>query len=166
MADSQQRKPWKIGVLIGSIAVVLLIIYALAVPNIAKSWEKSNQFGGMFGGIGALFSGLALAGVVAAIWLQKHGLEDQREDLRSTLDQLTQSTKAHTTSSKALESQIEVMHLAARLNALAVLLSFYERHRGGQFPDYSGTQKPAAELAKTTMQEIDAILKRVRERTK
>lgn len=165
MPDAQRTGPWRIGFLILAVAVILWIGYAVTVPRLAMSWEKSNQFGGMFGGIGALFSGLALAGVVVAVLMQKEELELQREELAATREELKRSTEAQTASSQALTIQVEVMQLTARLNALASLLDFYERHKGAQFPNNLGFPQPASDLAQETMHEVRDILKRVREET-
>ena len=48
----------------------------------------------MFGGINALFTGLALAGAIYTILLQRHELELQREELRLTRKQLHASAES------------------------------------------------------------------------
>lgn len=55
--------------LLGAILQILLL----------KTWETRSSFGEMFGGINTLFSGLAFAGVIYTILLQRHELELQRE---------------------------------------------------------------------------------------
>lgn len=103
MPESQRSNPWKIGFLILAIAVVLWVGYAVTVPRLFMSWEKSNQFGGMFGGIGALFSGLALAGVVVAVLMQKEELELQREELKKSVAAQTASSESSPTASDTLK---------------------------------------------------------------
>lgn len=49
----------------------------------------------MFGGANALFSGLAFAGVVYALLLQKQALEVQRADLRTTQEELRATKEIH-----------------------------------------------------------------------
>lgn len=49
---------------------------------------KRGTFGDMFGSINALFSGLAFAGVIYAIFLQKDELSLQRRELEMTRDEL------------------------------------------------------------------------------
>jgi hypothetical protein len=44
-------------------------------------WEQRAQFGSMFGAVEALFSGLAFAGIILTILLQKKELELQRKQL-------------------------------------------------------------------------------------
>jgi hypothetical protein len=112
MADaSKQTNPWKIGCLILAIGIVLWAGYGLIVTRIIPDWRIRSQFGDMLGGIGALFSGLALAGVVVAIKMQREELELQAE-LVATRDELKRSTEAQTARSQALATQIEVIQLS------------------------------------------------------
>ena len=49
--------------------------------------EERGTFGDMFGGVNALFSGLALAGIIFTILLQRKELEYQREELSKTREE-------------------------------------------------------------------------------
>lgn len=49
-------------------------------------WETCGQFGDMFGAINSLFSGLAFAGAIIAIYLQSQELNLQRKELEQTRD--------------------------------------------------------------------------------
>jgi len=69
---------------------------------------KAGTFGDSFGAINALFSGMAFAGVIVAILMQ-------REELRLQRQELTRSTKAQ-------EAQERALVIAAQLNANALLL--------------------------------------------
>ena len=51
--------------------------------------DKRGQFGDSFGVVNALFSGLAFAGVICAILLQKKELELQRNELEATRAEIT-----------------------------------------------------------------------------
>jgi hypothetical protein len=125
MNTPARTNPWRIGFIILGIAVAIWISYGLVVPRMLMDWQKSSQFGDMFGGIGALFSGLALAGVVVAVLMQKEELELQREELVATREELRRSAEAQTASSEALAKQINVMQLTARINALTALAGYY-----------------------------------------
>ena len=50
--------------------------------------EEQGQFGDQFGAVNALFSGLAFAGLIFTIILQKKELALQREELTQTRDEL------------------------------------------------------------------------------
>ena len=47
-------------------------------------WTKSGPFGDSFGAVNSLFSGLALAGIIYTIYLQKEELSLQRKELADT----------------------------------------------------------------------------------
>lgn len=53
-----------------------------------QEWAARGQFGDMFGAVNALFSGLAFAGVIIAILLQREELELQRKELVQTREEL------------------------------------------------------------------------------
>ena len=157
MSTPTQKNPWKIGFLVLAIAVLLLICYGVTVPKLMMSWERSNQFGGMFGGIGALFSGLALAGVVVAIRMQKDELELQRAELK-------RSAEAQTVSSQALSKQIDVMQLTAQLNAHTSLLAFYHNYSNMLFTT-DDEVKDGNVLATASARDINAILGELKRRS-
>jgi hypothetical protein len=48
------------------------------------AWVQRGQFGDLFGSVNALFSGLAFAGIIITIFLQKEELALQRKELRDT----------------------------------------------------------------------------------
>jgi len=63
---------------------------------IDANFEKESErglFGDKFGAVNALFSGLAFAGVIYAIVLQRQELELQREELRRSVEESSQQTK-------------------------------------------------------------------------
>ena len=70
--------PWLLGVIV--LWILAIIVLPLCFPNIVER----GQFGDSFGVVNALFSGLALAGVIYAIILQKKELALQREELEKT----------------------------------------------------------------------------------
>lgn len=84
-----------------------------------------GDFGDSFGFVNALFSGLALAGVIYAIVLQRRELSLQREDLALTRRELHRSAEAQERSENALEEQAKAMLMVARLNAINSMASMY-----------------------------------------
>lgn len=58
------------------------------IPRIYGAPDSAGEFGDMFGGINALFSGLAFVGVIYAILLQRRELQLQREELGHTRAEL------------------------------------------------------------------------------
>src|SRR5690606_20853252 len=51
---------------------------------VLKDKPNAGTIGDMFGSINALFSGLALAGIILTILLQRNELQLQREELKQT----------------------------------------------------------------------------------
>ncbi len=77
---------------------ILILLFAFVVVLFALSWwflpkyisnsEERGQFGDQFGSVNALFSGLAFAGLIFTIFLQKKELAYQREELTQTREEL------------------------------------------------------------------------------
>ena len=69
--------------------VVITVLYFLAV-NFISPYETRNEtrgtFGDLFGGINAIFSGLAFAGVIITILMQMKELELTRIELKKAAD--------------------------------------------------------------------------------
>lgn len=113
----------KVVIAIVALWLITLIILYLTLPN----WENRGQFGDMFGAVNALFSGLALAGVILAIVLQKNELELQREELKLTRDELERAAKAQEGSRDALSKQVELLHTTAVMESLNSAIEIYDR---------------------------------------
>lgn len=106
------------------VIIALWLVYGFAVANTSDTWVVSGQFGDMFGAFTALVSGLAFAGIIIAILLQRQDLELQREELRLQRQELARPAEA-------LEQQIGTERLTAQLTARASLISFYANRRYG-----------------------------------
>lgn len=88
-------------------AVIVCIVFFYAVFRFIGTWEHRGLFGDMFGALNALFSGLAFAGIIYAILLQRKELGLQREELRLSRDELTQQTKVFSAQLEAMQQQYE-----------------------------------------------------------
>ncbi len=66
---------------------------------------ERGEFGDMFGGLNALFSGLAFAGLIFTIYLQRKELELQRKELSDTRQVLKNQQMEMTEQNKTLELQ-------------------------------------------------------------
>jgi len=93
-ASEKPAISWRIVALI----VIPIVLAWIATPLILYKWmgkyEQMGQFGDLFGSINALFSGLAFAGVISAILLQRHELELQRKELRRSSTAQDEAQKA------------------------------------------------------------------------
>ena len=106
-----------VGILLLEIVGGMLPIWLY--PNMAER----GQFGDMFGWLNALFSGLAFAGVIYAILLQREELALQRRELKETRTELQRTADAQVKSEEALRKQAEALALTAQLNSLALIPS-------------------------------------------
>jgi hypothetical protein len=146
--------------------IIVFIIWAISfaiVLFVMKNWDDRGNLGDSFGGINALFSGLAFAGIIYTILLQKKELTLQRQELVDTRVELRRSADAQERSERAFQKQIEVMNLSARLNALNSAVEYYNskataRLAKGNKIGASIYDSKANELLK----EIDEILGQLR----
>lgn len=100
--------------------------------------------GEMFGGINALFSGLALAGIVFALWLQTLDVKTNRENLQKTMETNKRS--------------LEIMALSSLIQEADCALQRYERwEKSGNSADYS-------EVKKTVRDKLKILRKRLEDR--
>lgn len=63
------------------VSISIWVVYLITMSLIPWEDTQRGSFGDMFGAIGALFSGLAFAGVIATLWQQREDLQLQRKDL-------------------------------------------------------------------------------------
>jgi hypothetical protein len=109
------------------LAVVgLWLVSFLVIVFTVASWEQRAQLGDLFGVVNSLFSGLAFAGVIYTIYLQREELALQRRELQLTRDELQRTATAQEESQKALQKQVEVLETTARLSALASIIEQYQ----------------------------------------
>jgi len=79
-------------IVIISVTIVFVIsswlLSFFLIPKYFNTPTEQGVFGDMFGAVNALFSGLAFAGVIIALYLQKQELSLQREELEETREEL------------------------------------------------------------------------------
>ena len=109
--------------------VIVIIIWGaslLVVLKVFQNWSTRASFGDSFGAISSLFSGLAFAGIIYTILLQRKELALQRQELSETREELRRTADAQEKSQLALREQIESMKITAKLNALNTLMETYK----------------------------------------
>jgi len=114
--------------LLTKLIVLVVIIWSSSTLFILlglDNWSDRGTFGDLFGAVNALFSGLAFAGLIYTIVLQKQDLELQRNEIALNRAELKKTAKAQQHSEKALIQQVEQMKLASKLNALKILIDYY-----------------------------------------
>jgi len=67
---------------------MLFLAYVAGVLAFTDDWPTRGQLGDLFGGVNALFTALAFAGLIFTAVLQRHELELQREELAATRNEL------------------------------------------------------------------------------
>ncbi|NQU85154.1 MAG: hypothetical protein HQ541_05275 [Mariniphaga sp.] len=112
-------------VVLGIIILVMWLLSFGAVYFTLDSWTDRGTFGDLFGGINSLFSGLALAGIIYTIFLQRKELKLQRLELIETRKELTRSAKAQEKSEIALKEQADSLKKSSQLTALSNLINYY-----------------------------------------
>lgn len=108
----------------GSI-LILQAIAGVAIYFSLPDWPTRGQFGDLFGAVNATFSGLAFAGLIYAILLQREDLQLQRNELELTRQELQRSAEAQEQSERALRAQAEAAERSARMAATNFLLEHY-----------------------------------------
>lgn len=112
-------------------AVIVFLVWCIAGIVSWKcgyDWAIRGQFGDSFGAINALFSGLAFAGVIFTILLQRNELALQRQELEDTRAELKRSAEAQEKSQAALTQQVAGQRVSARLAALTALVNMYSHN--------------------------------------
>lgn len=105
---------WTIAGIVG-----LLVAVGVVLSFTLDDLSKRGQFGDMFGVANALFSGLAFAGVIYTILLQRHELSLQRLELQQTRAELARTAAAQELSERALRTQALAATVAARLTIVS-----------------------------------------------
>lgn len=130
--------------------VVVLVLWGLnlTLPQLwcDSSWDERGTFGDMFGAANALFSALALVGVIIAILMQREELEYQRNELEMTRGEI----KGQKEQLKLQKEQMEIQNFENRFFQMvelwrAVRESLGQPSQGVAFIVYS--VKPSIEEA-------------------
>ena len=105
---AEKSKGWVL--VVGMIIVVISILALLAlieawVYNLFQEWESRGLFGDMFGVGNAVFSALAFAGVILAIFLQREELKLQRQELKLTRNEVKGQKEQLQTQAETLKKQ-------------------------------------------------------------
>lgn len=105
----------------GVVAIVAVCtIYGLQVSvslALFDNWGDRANFGSSFGAVSALFSGLALVGVIYAVTLQTEELGLQRQELAYTREELRRAATAQEESQKIFAAQMKAITSQNRLSS-------------------------------------------------
>ncbi|GEM_PF-2189126 len=73
--------------------LIISIVFPFFVNCFFSDWSKSGTFGDTFGALNTLFSGLALAGVIVTIMMQKTELKNQQHELSLQRSEMQETRK-------------------------------------------------------------------------
>ena len=102
-------------------AIIIIWVGYLVLTGIVYRWQFGGPFGDTFGALNALFSGLAMGGVIVAIFMQRQELILQRKELELTRQELTRSVSAQEGQAEALTRQYEILQTTAQLNGYTAI---------------------------------------------
>jgi hypothetical protein len=108
-----------------SLVLVIVLVFAMwlgsyfAICSLAPDWTSRGQVGDMFGAANALFSGLAFAGLIFAILLQRQELSLQRTELRLQREEMSKSREELAEQVDVLKAQYAAS--VAQIHAQAAL---------------------------------------------
>ncbi len=131
-----KSEPIKVLIILMSGIVGVWILHWVAMDYFFKDWTDRGLSGDMFGSVNALFSGLALAGIIYTIFLQRKELQLQRHELELTRNELKRTAEAQEKSGEALREQHQAMLMTSRINAMNIIIEADSREidqmaRGG-----------------------------------
>lgn len=114
-------------VLISFTSISFVLICWLYTYYILKDYNENDRgtFCDMFGGINALFSGLAFCGIIITILLQSKELKLQRDEIKANRDELIRTTEVQKQQGISLNRQAENLKISAKLSALNTLVNYY-----------------------------------------
>ena len=102
--EEEEGFPW--GLLV--IAFVVTGVWALwwwKTWTVFGDWKEAGPFGDTFGGVNALFSGLAFGGIIYTIVLQRRELRLQRLELRDTRREMERQREEMSSQNQTLRLQ-------------------------------------------------------------
>lgn len=120
MKDKETKSDYSILVVL---VIVVLVIYVLSwvfVDCVYNDGTDRGTFGDKFGAVNALFSGLAFAGLIFTIVLQRKELSLQREELQLTRQEMSDQTAE-------FEKQNSTLQLQRFENTFFQLLNQFEQ---------------------------------------
>jgi len=123
-------KKMMIWLVIGGVMIIQAVAGWVIILSLPK-WADRAAFGDMFGLTTSLFSGLALAGVVYAILLQRAELSLQRKEIQLTRTELERSATAQQNSYEMLRKQLDFsrkVHKAELRRTRAETLPHFQIH--------------------------------------
>lgn len=145
-------------IIVALLLVATVVVLWLATPFVVSSLYKppteAGPFGDLFGSINALFSGLAFAGLIYAILLQRRELELQRLELQATREEmkLARSEAERTASAQEATARLSAIttlvdHHRSRIDRINSRLRVADATHISGFRSRDATEEEKSELA-------------------
>lgn len=113
------------------LSVMIIMVLVLFLTNLCLIFlpfdeNERGTFGDQFGAVNALFSGLAFAGLIYTIILQRHDLKLQRRDLRLQREELALTRKEMEEQTTEFEKQNETLKIQRFENTFFNMMSQFQ----------------------------------------
>ena len=119
--------------------VVCLFLLNFSMVFFVSSENTRGTFGDQFGAVNALFSGLAFAGLIYTIILQRRDLELQRHDLKLQRKELELTRKEMEEQTVEFEKQNEILKIQRFENLFYNMLNLQQELTRDLVIEYNGT---------------------------
>ncbi len=135
--------------------VILLFLLNLSMVLFISDKDVRGTFGDQFGAVNALFSGLAFAGLIYTIILQRHDLAIQRRDLKLQREELALTRHEMEEQTAEFEKQNETLKIQRFENTFFQMLSqFQEVVNSLSYTKEDGTKVIGREIFRYTFKEV------------
>lgn len=124
-----------------SAVVVIWALYAALILLLVSGMDNRGMSGDMFGGITALFSGLAFAGLIFTLFVQKKELQFQREELSHLVEEQRQTKEHLKDQATHLKSQSDFIERQIFESSFFQMLTSFNTYKSNlQHRDSAGAQ--------------------------
>lgn len=152
-------KIWSL-VLAFFLAICLWVLVFYLVYSNLDLWNDPEKFRDSFSAVNALFSGLAFAGIIFTILLQRKELMIQRQEFLDARMQIQRTLAEKKKEEEMIQQQIQTMNTTSKLTALNALIEAYNEESDSEesFPLKKLKQMQKDEL----IHEIELILNEIK----
>jgi len=130
------------------VIILVCVSYAWTMHKYFENWQSASNFGESFGLLNALFSGLALIGVVFAVSMQSRELGLQREEISRSTEELKKSAEAQRKSELMLRESNRLSVLAGMIYAETAIMNSYPENDHRHKSAFSKIREIEKELVK------------------
>lgn len=114
--DQKTSNPWKNFALAGGAVFILWLAFFFVVSIYGGCFTKTGPFGDSFGVLNTLFTGLAFAGMICTLLMQRQELTLQREEIRLALAEYNRIAEANEEAAKVAKENLEEQKRIANMN--------------------------------------------------